>query len=150
MQARTATALAESHADIRDGLARAAHEKGPIGEAAQRATKYFGQHAEKEERLLFPLLALLPRVAENKIDPDMADQLPHFEELERVLPDMVAEHRMLSAALEKLVEAAKAEKRPDYGGFVARLLDHIKTEEAVIYPATLVLGRYLRIRLGRS
>ncbi len=143
-------ALLDGHADIRDGLARAAHETGGIGESAQRAVRSFSEHAEKEERIVFPLLGLLPRVTHNRIDADMAQVLPQFDQLEAMLPDLLAEHRMISHALEKLVESAKSADRADFGGLVARILDHQKLEEAVIYPSALLLGRYLSIRLGRT
>lgn len=143
-------ALLDGHADIRDGLARAAHEKGEIGEAARRAVRYFSEHAEKEEKVLFPVLGLLARVVHNRIDADMALVLPQFDQLEAMLPDLLAEHRMISHALEKLVESAKAADRADFGGLVARILDHQKLEEAVVYPSAQLLGRYLRIRLGRA
>ena len=148
MELTSPTTLVEWHADIRDGLVRAAHEHGPIGEASQRVARYFAQHAEKEERLLFPVLALLPRVAHNNFDAQMADALPLFEKLESSMEDMLAEHRMIAAALEAMVAAAKAQDRADFGGLVARIFHYVKLEETVIYPSALVLGRYLRIRLG--
>ena len=141
-------ALAVEHGQIHDQLARASREPGAIGEAAQRAARYFQQHTEKEERLVFPLLALLPAVAGGKVNVEMADALPRFEELDKLLPDMLAEHRMISAALEKLLEAARAQDRAELGELAAQILDHAKLEEAVIYPAAVLLGRFLRLRFG--
>ena len=141
-------ALAVEHGEIHDELARAAREPGAIGEAAQRVARYFQQHAEKEERSVFPLLALLPGAAHGKVDVGMADALPRFEELDRLMPDLVAEHRMISAALEKLLEAARAQDRAELGQLAARILDHAKLEEAVIYPAAVLVGKFLRLRFG--
>lgn len=148
MDMKTPPALAAEHGEIHDKLARAAREPGDIGEAAQRVARYFRQHAEREERLIFPLLALLPAAIQNKVDVKMADTLPAFAELETVLPDMLAEHHIISAALEKLLEAAKAKNRPEYGELAVRILDHARLEEAVLYPSAMLLGKYLRLRFG--
>lgn len=148
MDMTTPSALAAEHGEIHDQLARAAHEPGAIGEAAQRLARYFAQHAEKEERLVAPLLALLPSAAHNKVGVHMADELPRFAELERAMPEILAEHRMIGAAVEKLLEAAKAQDRAEFGELAGRILGHARLEETVIYPAALLLGKFLRLRFG--
>jgi hemerythrin superfamily protein len=148
MDMTTPSPLSAEHGEIHDRLSRAAREPGAIGEAAQRVARYFSQHAEKEERLVFPLLALLPVAAHNKIDVSMAEELPRFAQLEALMPDMLAEHHMISAALEKLLEAARAQDRAEFAALAAHVLNHSKLEEAVIYPALLLLGKFLRRRFG--
>lgn len=143
-----AAALSADHGELRDALARAAREPAPIGPAAQRVAKYFAEHAEKEQRTIAPLLALLPDASYGKIDARMADAIPVFRDLENVLPDMVAEHHVIRAALESLVAAGKEKDRADIGEIVERALAHMRMEEAVVYPAALLLGRYLRMRFG--
>lgn len=142
-------ALTAEHGEIHGGLARASREPGPIGVAAQRVARYFSDHAKKEDELVVPLLSLLPAAAEGKLDAEMADALPVFDRLEGGVADLQAEHRMIAAALELLVAAAKAEDRTDLGELSVRLMAHVRLEEAVIYPAALLLGRYLRVRFGR-
>ena len=50
--------------------------------------------------------------------------------------------------LDRLTEAAAAERRPEAARFAAGLKRHARTEEEVLYPAALLLGAYLRLRLG--
>jgi hypothetical protein len=142
------TPLSADHGEIHDRLARAARESGPLGEAAKRVARHFARHAEKEERLVTPLLALLPRAAQAKPDPAMATALPLFGEFKASLDEMVAEHHVISAGLEALVKEAHAAERAEFGALAARLVAHMRLEEEVIYPAALLLGRYLRLRLG--
>lgn len=143
-----AASMSAEHGDLHDALARAAREQAPVGPAAQRVVKYFAQHAEKEQRTIAPLLALLPDAAHGKIDARMADAIPVFRDLEGLLPDMIAEHHVIRAALESLVAAARDKDRADLGELAERALAHMRMEEAVVYPAALLLGRYLRIRFG--
>jgi hypothetical protein len=60
---------------------------------------------------------------------------------------MLAEHRDIVAALEALVDAAKAENKPDYVHFAEKLMAHARTEEEVSYPTALLIGRYLKTAL---
>lgn len=143
-----ASPFSADHGEIHDRLTRASRESGPIGEAAKRVARYFAQHAEKEERLVAPLLALLPRAARARPEPAMADALPLYDRLLASHDDMVAEHRVISAGLEALVSAAHAAQRPEFAELAARLVGHMRLEETVIYPAALLVGRYLRLRLG--
>lgn len=142
------TPLSADHGEIHDRLALAARERGPIGEAAKRVARHFAQHAEKEEKLVAPLLALLPRAARERPDPAMAEALPRYDRLLASIDDLAAEHRVISAGLEALIAAARAEQRTEFAELAARLVDHMRLEESVIYPAALLAGRYLRLRFG--
>jgi hypothetical protein len=46
-----------------------------------------------------------------------------------------------------LVEAAKAENKPEYVHFAEKLMAHARTEEEVSYPTALLIGRYLKATL---
>jgi hypothetical protein len=61
---------------------------------------------------------------------------------------MLSEHKDILAALKRLVEAASAENKSDIVGFAERLMLHAETEEQVAYPAALLVGRYVKAKLG--
>jgi hypothetical protein len=88
-------------------------------------------------------------VFSHDVVPGMADVLALADRLEAELPGMLAEHQQIMAALGDLVAAANAEKRPKYAHFAEKLMSHASTEEEVLYPAALLVGRYLKLRLGR-
>jgi hypothetical protein len=52
-------------------------------------------------------------------------------------------------ALRRLISAAKREKKPEHARFAEKLMLHAKTEEEVLYPAAILIGEYLKLRLGR-
>jgi hypothetical protein len=71
------------------------------------------------------------------------------DKLEGELPRMLAEHKDIVAALEKLIEAAVAEKKPEQARLAEKLVLHARTEEQVSYPAAILIGRYLKLKLGK-
>jgi hemerythrin superfamily protein len=78
----------------------------------------------------------------------MADALAHAEWLRRNLDNMLAEHRMIAAAVEDLLKVAGVGASPELVTFAETLLNHARLEEEVLYPAAIVAGEYLKLRLG--
>lgn len=69
--------------------------------------------------------------------------------LKTELPQMLEEHKAIVAALEKLKETARQEKKPEVVHFAEKLVLHAQTEEQVSYPTTILIGEYLKLKLGR-
>jgi hypothetical protein len=69
------------------------------------------------------------------------------DRLKAELPDMFREHQAVVAALKKLTAAAKEEKLPEHARFAEKLMLHAKTEEEVLYPAAILVGEYLKLKL---
>ena len=103
---------------------------------------------QKEENFAAPPLGLLPRLARGDFTPGMADTLAHSDWLARNLEVMHAEHQMIAAALEELLKAARTPAPPELVSFAETLLNHARLEEEVLYPAAIVAGEYLKLRLA--
>jgi hypothetical protein len=71
------------------------------------------------------------------------------DRLKTDLPQMLAEHRAIVGALQNLIAAAKAEKKPESLRFAEQLQLHAQTEEQVLYPAAILVGEYVKLRLGK-
>jgi hypothetical protein len=106
-------------------------------------------HFVKEEEYALPPLGLLATVAQGTVTPAMRPVLTMTDRLKRELPEMLAEHRSVVAVLEKLAEAGKAETRVDAERFAEKLRVHAETEEQVLYPAAILVGEYVKTRLGK-
>ncbi len=141
--------LKAEHEELHRCLANAARESGKIGEAARAVAKLLHPHFEKEERYALPPLALLAPLAAGKFTPEMAAVLPLTEKLRSNLDEMLAEHRAIVATLKRLVEAANAERMPEYALFAEKLMIHAQSEELISYPAALLIGEYIKLRFGR-
>jgi len=127
---------------------RLAREGGGTADAALRLARLLETHFHKEETFAAPPLGLLPRLARGDVGTAMADALVHTDWLRRNIDTMLAEHRMIGAALDELLQAAVPAQQAEFVTFAETLLNHSRLEEEVLYPAAIVAGEYLRIRLG--
>lgn len=136
------------HKELHGELVQAIRTPGQIGKAAQRVAKILHPHFLKEEEYALPPIGLLKVLTKSKVSKDMKEVLVMTDKLEKDLPNMLREHKSVVAALKKLVAAAKKEKRHDIVHFAAKLMLHAKTEEEVLYPAAILIGEYVKTRLG--
>lgn len=139
--------LIEEHAELHAELEHAVQSGGQTGAAARAVAAVLHPHFVKEEKLALPPLGLLPKLANGEVTPDMATILPLTEELKRSLPQMLAEHQQIQAALARLSTAAQAEHKQEAERFARELMRHAQTEEQVTYPAAILVGEYLKLRL---
>jgi hypothetical protein len=138
------------HEELHEQLRKAARERGGVGEAAQAVATLMHPHFVKEEEYALPPLGLLPLLAKGQVTPAMAEAaLPMTDKLKAELGEMLAEHGQIVAALRRLSAAAKRESKPEYARFADQLMLHAQTEEEVSYPTAILIGEYLRLRLGR-
>jgi hypothetical protein len=94
-----------------------------------------------------PPLGLLPLLAEGKVTPEMAPALQMTDRTRAELQQMVAEHKVIVTALQKLADTARAEKQMECVYFTEELMLHAQTEEQVLYSATILIGEYLKLKL---
>ena len=141
--------LKAEHAELHADLVEATRAGGRVGEAANEVAKRLHPHFVREEEFALPPLGLLASLTKGAVVPGMADVLALTDRLEAELPSMMAEHKEIVEVLGDLVAAAKAEKKPKYVRFAEKLILHAQTEEEVLYPAALLAGRYVKLRLGK-
>lgn len=135
--------LASEHHEILETLARATHEPGELGRLAVALEQALGPHFVREEQIAAPPLGLLPMLAHGPATAEMRAVLPMTQALETELPRMLEEHGAIRNALARFrAEAVKASK-PDYVRFCDTLAAHALQEEEILYPAAIVVGRYV-------
>jgi Hemerythrin HHE cation binding domain len=139
--------LVEEHAEFHTALEHATRIAGPLGDAAQDVLALLNPHLAKEERYALASLKLLPAVARGQVTPDMVEWLPASDGLRAELDTLVREHRAIAKALDQLARTAWAEGQPEFAFLATRILRHARMEEEVLYPAALLVGEYLRLRL---
>jgi len=98
--------------------------------------------------MALPPLGLLNDLASGNFSEGMRDVLAITDQLTMALPHMLDEHRQIVDALNILKEQAKAEHHPEVLDFAEKLILHARTEEQVTYPAAILVGKYVRLRLG--
>jgi hypothetical protein len=142
--------LKVEHEKLHETLRAATRETGDLGGAAVRVAEVMHPHFLKEEEYALPPLALLGHLAEGVVTPDMKEVLFLTDKLKADLPQMLAEHRSIVAALEKLSAAAKDAGKTAYVDFAEALKLHAQTEEEVTYPTAILIGEYVRDRSGSA
>jgi hypothetical protein len=149
-KAELPTVLTMEHEAIREELGRATHAGGRTGEAAWQVTRVLFPHIYREEQFAIPPLLLLPRLAAGEFTRDMEEILAQTEVLKTELPRMLEEHKAIVAALQKLLQAATAERLVGYARLAQKLILHAQTEEELLYPASILVGEYVKLRLGKA
>ena len=147
MNINTPQSLKVEHEELHAELAKAKKAGGATGEAAQMVAKVLHPHFLKEEEYALPPLGLLPVLAENKISPDMKAVVDMTNRLKADLNHMLLEHKQIVGTLKNLTEAARFEGKDEFIHFADNLILHAQTEEEVLYPASILVGEYLKLKL---
>lgn len=148
MRIQMPRSLRIEHDELHEFLAAFAHEPGRLGDEIRRVARLLEPHARKEEAFAMPALGLLARLAHGEVHAGMAQVFAHTDWLKRNTATLLAEHSMILAAVEKMLEAARAERRLDCVEFAEHLINHLRIEEEVLYPAAILVGEYLRLVLA--
>lgn len=141
--------LKAEHEELHAELVKATQAGGKIGEAARNVAGLLHPHFVKEEEYALPPLGLLSAAAKGEIAPEMRRVLTMTDKLKAELPQMLAEHKAIVAALESLKTAATVERNDDVARCAEKLALHAQTEEQVLYPAAIVVGEYIKMRFGQ-
>lgn len=141
--------LKQEHEALHDQLRQATLVAGEVGELAKTLARLMHPHFVKEDQIALPPLGLLVALASGDATPEMAGVLMLTDQLEAELPTMLAEHQTIVAALHRLRDAAQREGRTEIVEFAQRLMEHARTEETVMYPAAILVGKFVRQRLGQ-
>lgn len=147
MTPRIPESLKSEHEELHAELARATKAGGKTGEAAKAVAGVLHNHFLKEEEFALPPIGLLAALARGEIEDEMRDVLVMTERLKAELPEMLREHQAVVTALAELTAAAKKEKLAEHARFAKKLMVHAQTEEEVLYPAAILIGEYLKLRL---
>lgn len=147
---KTPLSLKAEHEELHAQLGRAIEAGGATGEAAAIVAKALHPHFLKEEEYALPPLGLLPALAEGRILPEMEAAVAMAYRLKADLGQMLREHKEIVAALKVLVEAANSEGNEGASHFAEKLMLHAQTEEEVLYPASILVGEYLNLRLSEK
>lgn len=139
--------LKQEHEELHAQLRNATRAGGEVGAAAKVLAQLMHPHFVKEDEYALPPLGLLQQLAQGDVAPAMADVLRLTDRLEAELPTMLAEHKTIVAALARLQDAARSAGRDDIVQFTRALTLHAQTEEQVMYPAALLVGRLVRLRM---
>jgi hypothetical protein len=146
MNLKTPQSLKTEHEELHAELEKAKKSGGATGEAAGGVDCALQPHFQREEEYALPPLGLLPVLASGNVSPDMMAAVDMARSLRSSLGQMLQEHKEISVALSVLTDAAKREGKDDAVRFARKLMQHAKVEEEVLYPASILIGEYLKLK----
>ena len=148
--------LKQEHEALHDQLRQVTQADGEVGELAKALAQLMHPHFVKEDQNALPPLGLLAALAHGDVTPEMAGVLALTDQLEAGLPAMLAEHQTIVEVLQRLRDAAQRAGRRAQGAgrieivdFAQQSMQHARTEEEVMYPAAILVGKFVRQRLGQ-
>jgi hypothetical protein len=144
------SSIQEEHKHLHHQLDAAVAAGGKTGESAKAVAAVLLPHFEEEEAFALPPLGLLPALVDKKpVDKAQARRaIEMADQLRKNYDTMIKEHKELTDALHALAAAATQEGKPEQAHFAEALIAHALNEEQILYPATLLIGEYLKLQHG--
>lgn len=159
MELKIPESLELEHEELHEQLYKGIKEGGNIGKAAKAVADILHPHFEKEEEYALPPLGLLCSLlseeqgkegGESEITQEMKNNvIAMTDKLKSDLPRMIEEHNEIVGALNNLIKIAKIENKIEFVQFAEKLKLHAKTEEQVLYPTAILVGKYLKLEPNR-
>lgn len=149
MEFQIPQSLQVEHEELHAELVKATQAGGKTGDAAKAVANILHPHFMKEEEFALPPLGLLSHLAEGRVTSEMKNVIEMTDKLKAELHQMHQEHKAIVAALKTLIDTAKEEKKMEYVHFAEKLMLHAQTEEEVLYPTSLLIGEYLKLKLKK-
>ena len=141
-------AIRVEHEHLHHELEAAVASGGTTGTRAREVAAILLPHFEEEEAYAMPPLGLLESMARKEPlnEAQVQAAIEMANRLRREYGKMIKEHEVMTEALRKLAAAARDERKPEQAAFAESLILHAQNEEQILYPATLVIGDYLKLR----
>ncbi len=150
MEMKIPPSLKHEHGEMRASLEIAAKAAGKSGEAAREVARLLVPHFKKEEEYALPPLDALTVLAGGGVPENPEAIIAKAGRLKHELAEMLREHQAIARALEDLYDVATDDARPELARFARKLLLHAQMEEQIYYPASLVIGEYLKLKTGKA
>ena len=150
MEMKIPPSLKHEHGEMRASLEFSAKAVGKSGEAAREVARLLVPHFKKEEEYALPPLDALAVLAGGGLPENPETIISKADRLKYELAEMLREHQAIAKALEHLYETASGDQRPELARFARKLLLHAQMEEQIYYPASLLVGEYLKLRTAKG
>lgn len=142
--------LQREHQAIHHALEEATKAPGRVGAAAKELAAVLGPHFQREDEIALPPLGLLAPLAAGERPAGMEEALAMTDALRKEMPRMLEEHERIRAATETLRTVAREENDRGRERFADQLAAHAQSEEEVLYPAAILVGEVIRVRMAQK
>jgi hypothetical protein len=122
----------------------AARVRGEVGQAAMAAFRHMQSHFVKDQEYALPPLKLLPTVAASNVNKEIDQIQTMCDRLKRNLSELIDEDNLIIDELSRLADVAAREQKSEYHDLALRFIRFLEMEKDVLYPATLLIGEFIR------
>jgi hypothetical protein len=141
-------ALKAKHEELKEEITAASQLDGPVGSAAREVEWLLRPHLLEEEEFGLPALEALRILVHRAKRKELQAMADMTDRLQREMPYIVAQHAVIALAIEGLASAAEQADDEIHVQLARKLAAHMKLEEAVIYPATVLVGDIVKDELA--
>ena len=145
---QTPEPIKEEHQAFHDELLKAIKSGGEVAKIAKQIDNILNRHFKIEEESAFPPLSLMAPLSRGEIDSSMKGALDIIKRLKYELPKLTSDHLEIIQILKDFDNALKTEKKIEFVSFSQKLIHHARAEEGILYPAAILIGEYLSLRLN--
>ena len=138
------------HAYLLDQIAKLTLLKDSTGGIAIKLHELMEHHFREEEDFVLPPLGHLQTIAEGKLPSGAKEIINLTEKLKAQSDHMLAEHQLIKAFMDELVQAAAVDNHPEVILLAEQVSKHASIEEEVFFPAAIVIGDYLKLKIAEQ
>ena len=140
------SSLKKTHVYILAQIHKMTLYKDSSGHVALKLEELMQHHFKEEEDFILPPLGLLPLLAKGQIPEQSKDVILLSENVKSYMNHMSAEHQLIKAYIEELKQASDNENLPEIIEFENEVSHHAISEEEVFFPASILVGEYLKLK----
>ncbi|HET9747446.1 MAG TPA: hemerythrin domain-containing protein [Chitinophagaceae bacterium] len=120
------------------------------GLAAIKLNDLMQHHFKEEEDFVLPALGLLTSLAGGKIPEQSNEIIRLTDKLASQLTHLSVEHQLIKAYMDELKHADTNMSHPEIIEFEKQLHKHANIEEEVFFPAAILIGEYLKLKVTKK
>jgi hypothetical protein len=120
------------------------------GVVAIKLNDLMQHHFKEEEEFALPPLGLLSLLASGKIPEQSNEIILLTDKLPSQLTHLSVEHQLIKAFMDELRQADSNGSHPEIIEFEKGLHKHANIEEEVFFPAAILIGEYLKLKVTRK
>lgn len=143
-------AIKKEHVELLDAIGKLALLPDSTGRAAVKLNELMQHHFKEEETYVLPPLGNLPLLAGGQLPEHSKEVIGLTEKLKTELSHMHAEHQLIKAFMDELIEAAASENHPEAIALEKAISEHAAIEEEVYFPAAIMVGEYLKLKTNEN
>jgi hypothetical protein len=139
--------IKKEHKNLLDQIHRITLFQDSAGLVAIKLSDLMQHHFKEEEDFALPPLGLLSLLASGKIPEQSNEIILLADKLPSQLTHLSVEHQLIKAYMDELRQADTNGSHPEIIEFEKELQKHANIEEEVFFPAAILIGEYLKLKI---